>query len=209
MNLLSILESVFSLASRGGWVLIPIFCLGWFAWYLLLERYLCYRRLQRLSLKCFWNLYKNQGLESAKAFLKEKKKSYFAMLGEVVMNHYADGSEIVKYHLEEKQHQVSQELSKSMRSISVAASVAPLLGLLGTVSGMVHTFEIIEMFGFGNPVLLADGISEALLTTQAGLLVAFPLMLAYNHLSSRIERMEQEVWGEILKFEKVLQENLK
>ena len=131
------------------------------------------------------------------------------MLGEVVMNHCADGSEIVKYHLEEKQHQVSQELSKSMRSISVAASVAPLLGLLGTVSGMVHTFEIIEMFGFGNPVLLADGISEALLTTQAGLLVAFPLMLAYNHLSSRIERMEQEVWGEILKFEKVLQENLK
>ncbi|MBO5423731.1 MAG: MotA/TolQ/ExbB proton channel family protein [Fibrobacteraceae bacterium] len=131
------------------------------------------------------------------------------MLGEVVMNYYADGSEIVKYHLEEKQHQVSQELSKSMRSISVAASVAPLLGLLGTVSGMVHTFEIIEMFGFGNPVLLADGISEALLTTQAGLLVAFPLMLAYNHLSSRIERMEQEVWGEILKFEKVLQENLK
>ena len=122
---------------------------------------------------------------------------------------FRSGSEIVKYHLEEKQHQVSQELSKSMRSISVAASVAPLLGLLGTVSGMVHTFEIIEMFGFGNPVLLADGISEALLTTQAGLLVAFPLMLAYNHLSSRIERMEQEVWGEILKFEKVLQENLK
>ena len=96
-----------------------------------------------------------------------------------------------------------------MRSISVAAAVAPLLGLLGTVSGMVHTFEIIEMFGFGNPVLLADGISEALLTTQAGLLVAFPLMLAYNYLSSRIEHMEQNIWSEILKLQSVLLENQK
>jgi len=64
------------------------------------------------------------------------------------------------------------------KNIAALAAVAPLLGLLGTVMGMVHTFETIEHFGFGNPVLLADGISEALLTTQAGLLVAFPLLLA-------------------------------
>ena len=81
------------------------------------------------------------------------------------------------------------------------ASIAPLLGLLGTVSGMVHTFKTIQQFGFGNPVLLADGISEALLTTQAGLLVAFPLMLVYNYLESRVDSIGDFAWGEALKFE--------
>ncbi|MDR2999875.1 MAG: MotA/TolQ/ExbB proton channel family protein [Fibromonadaceae bacterium] len=68
------------------------------------------------------------------------------------------------------------------KDIAALATVAPLLGLLGTVMGMVHTFNTIERFGFGNPALLADGISEALLTTQAGLLVAFPLLLANTYL---------------------------
>ena len=71
------------------------------------------------------------------------------------------------------------------KNIAALAAVAPLLGLLGTVMGMVHTFETIESFGFGNPVLLADGISEALLTTQAGLLVAFPLLIANTYIKKR------------------------
>jgi biopolymer transport protein ExbB len=82
-----------------------------------------------------------------------------------------------------------------------------MLGLLGTVSGMVHTFETIQLFGFGNPVLMADGISEALLTTQAGLLVAFPLMLAYNYLAGRVEDVEKQAWSEALKFESFVFEN--
>ena len=143
------------------------------------------------------------------SMLQKKKKTYFALLGNIIFQNANRGETFIESHLEALQHKVSLELSKSMRSISVAAAVAPLLGLLGTVSGMVHTFEIIEMFGFGNPVLLADGISEALLTTQAGLLVAFPLMLAYNYLSSRIEHMEQNIWSEILKLQSVLLENQK
>lgn len=71
------------------------------------------------------------------------------------------------------------------KNIAALAAVAPLLGLLGTVMGMVRTFSTIERFGFGNPALLADGISEALLTTQAGLLVAFPLLLANTYLKRK------------------------
>lgn len=71
------------------------------------------------------------------------------------------------------------------KNIATLAAVAPLLGLLGTITGMVHTFETIERFGFGNPMLLADGISEALLTTQAGLLVAFPLLLANTYIKRK------------------------
>jgi biopolymer transport protein ExbB/TolQ len=74
---------------------------------------------------------------------------------------------------------------KHTKNIATLAAVAPLLGLLGTVMGMVHTFETIQHFGFGNPILLADGISEALLTTQAGLLVAFPLLLANTYIKRK------------------------
>jgi biopolymer transport protein ExbB len=69
---------------------------------------------------------------------------------------------------------------------------------------MVHTFEAIQLFGFGNPVLIADGISEALLTTQAGLLVAFPLLLTYNYLTESLERIEAQTWSLAIKVEQMM-----
>jgi biopolymer transport protein ExbB len=69
-------------------------------------------------------------------------------------------------------------------AIIVIAAVSPLLGLLGTVTGMISTFDIITEFGTGDPKLLSSGISEALITTKYGLVVAIPLLLAGNLLSS-------------------------
>ena len=66
----------------------------------------------------------------------------------------------------------------------VIAAVSPLLGLLGTVTGMISTFDIITEYGTGDPKLLSSGISEALITTKYGLVVAIPLLLAGNLLSS-------------------------
>ena len=77
--------------------------------------------------------------------------------------------------------------------ISVMASAAPLLGLLGTVTGMVSTFEVITLYGNQNPVLMADGISEALISTQSGLLVAFPLTLLKQRLDERVEILQQKM----------------
>lgn len=77
--------------------------------------------------------------------------------------------------------------------VSVMASAAPLLGLLGTVTGMVSTFEVITLYGNQNPVLMADGISEALISTQSGLLVAFPLTLLKQRLDERVEILRQEM----------------
>ncbi len=77
--------------------------------------------------------------------------------------------------------------------ISVMAATAPLLGLLGTVTGMVSTFNVITLYGNQNPVLMADGISEALISTQSGLLVAFPLTLLKQRLDERIELLKQQL----------------
>ncbi|MCL2282758.1 MAG: MotA/TolQ/ExbB proton channel family protein [Fibromonadales bacterium] len=74
---------------------------------------------------------------------------------------------------------------KASHMAMIMAKVAPLLGLLGTVTGMVRTFDVITLYGNQNPVLLADGISEALITTQSGLIIAFPLLLLNNRLVER------------------------
>ena len=77
--------------------------------------------------------------------------------------------------------------------VRVAAAAAPLLGLLGTVTGMVATFDVITLYGNQNPVLMADGISEALISTQSGLLIAFPLTLLRQRLEERIEDLGQQI----------------
>ncbi len=82
------------------------------------------------------------------------------------------------------------ELSRGLAAVTVLAAVAPLLGLLGTVVGMVRTFDVIAMFGTGHARELAGGLSQALVTTQAGLLVAIPGLLAGAVLRRRARRLE-------------------
>lgn len=77
--------------------------------------------------------------------------------------------------------------------ILVAAAVGPLLGLLGTVTGMIATFDIITEFGTGNPKLLSGGISEALITTEFGLIVAIPALILGNLLNGWAERIKNEM----------------
>ncbi len=73
------------------------------------------------------------------------------------------------------------------------AHLAPLLGLLGTVNGMIVTFKVIATYGNSNPILMADGISEALLTTQAGLSIAFPLLFIHTLLKNKLYQLKRQV----------------
>ena len=202
---ISVIEAAFGILFRGGWVLAPIFVLGWFGWFLMIERYGYYFMLKGGSvngvLGGFWKNLEKKGEDEAFKKLSRRPYGYFYALACDVRKYRDQGPVAVRNAMEETRHQISVNLSKSLRTISTCAALAPMLGLLGTVSGMVHTFETIQLFGFGNPVLMADGISEALLTTQAGLLVAFPLMLAYNYLSGRVEDVEKQAWSEALKYE--------
>ena len=192
---------------RGGWVLAPIFVIGWFGWFLMLERYGYYFMLRGKSVSAFWKNLEKWGEDYAFQKLRVRPNGYFLALAEDVRKYRDRGPVAVRNAMEATRHNISINLSKSLKTISTCAALAPMMGLLGTVSGMVHTFETIKQFGFGNPVLLADGISEALLTTQAGLLVAFPLMLAYNYLAGCVEKVEDETWSEALKYESFVFEN--
>lgn len=82
-------------------------------------------------------------------------------------------------------------LEQGQNFIKLLATVAPLLGLLGTVTGMIGTFQSITLYGTSDPKLMANGISQALMTTALGLLVAIPLMFGHSYLSSRSRRLGQ------------------
>ena len=197
----SLFEAAMNILFRGGWVLAPIFLLGWFGWFLMLERYGYYFMLRGKSVSAFWKNLEKWGEDYAFQKLRVRPNGYFLALAEDVRKYRDRGPVAVRNAMEATRHGISLNLSRSLKTISTCAALAPMMGLLGTVSGMVHTFETIKQFGFGNPVLLADGISEALLTTQAGLLVAFPLMLAYNYLAGCVEKVEDETWREAVKYE--------
>jgi biopolymer transport protein ExbB len=84
-------------------------------------------------------------------------------------------------------------LERALTMLGAVAAVAPLLGLLGTVSGMIGTFDVISAHGAGNPRLLSGGISVALITTQLGLIVAVPALLAHAWISRIVERRTSEL----------------
>ena len=201
MDEYSVIEATMSILLRGGWVLLPLFLIGWLGWFLMFERYGYYLMLKGRSTSTFFKDLDAFGEEAAFAGLKKRRFGYFLALVENIREYRKDGPVAVRNAMLATRHNLDVSLSKSLKTIATCASIAPLLGLLGTVSGMVHTFDTIQKFGFGNPVLLADGISEALLTTQAGLLVAFPLMLVYNYLESRVDSIGDYAWGEALKYE--------
>ncbi len=105
--------------------------------------------------------------------------------------------------LEELMHErmlgVIPRLDRHLGTLAVLGGVAPLLGLLGTVTGMIHTFELVTLFGSGNERILSQGISEALVTTMSGLIIAVPVLLAHAFLSRRvrviISELEQSIAG--------------
>ena len=80
-------------------------------------------------------------------------------------------------------------LERFLSTIGILAGIAPLLGLLGTVTGMISTFDMITQLGTGQPRLMAGGISEALLTTATGLVIAIPVLLMHSYLSSRSDQI--------------------
>jgi len=97
------------------------------------------------------------------------------------------GREIMMERVEDTGRHVIHELERFLNSLGTIASIAPLLGLLGTVTGIIRAFNAVMLGGMGDPRLLAGGISEALITTAGGLAVAIPSFIAYRYLRGKVE----------------------
>jgi biopolymer transport protein ExbB len=106
----------------------------------------------------------------------------------------------MKEAIEDTGRQVVQELERFLNTLGTIASITPLLGLLGTVIGMIKVFTAITSLGVGNPTVLAGGISEALITTAAGLSVAIPSLMFYRYFRGKVDalvlKMVEVIHGE-------------
>lgn len=186
--MVELLESAFKQIELGGWVMYPLVITSLWMWYLIGEKLYDMYFLAKGD-RPFVQLRKDigKGDLSAAAWQRFIIDGY---MKERTGNR--DWDESIIHSL---QIHVEQFVAKYTGTIKLLAMVSPLLGLLGTVSGMVKTFVVIAEFGTGNARALASGISEALITTQTGLVVAVPglfmasfLLRRSNGLVERIDR---------------------
>jgi biopolymer transport protein ExbB len=101
---------------------------------------------------------------------------------------------------------VVHDLERFLNTLGTIAAVSPLLGLLGTVAGIIHAFNAITANGIGDPRVLSGGIGEALITTAAGLSVAIPSLIAYRFLRGRVERLVVRMEKEAMRLVDALDE---
>jgi biopolymer transport protein ExbB len=106
---------------------------------------------------------------------------------------------VIKESIEDTGRHVVHELDRFIGALGTIASLSPLMGLLGTVLGMIRTFNAITSDGIGNPAALAGGIAEALITTAAGLTVAIPALIGYKYLRGRVEALVVQMEKEAIK----------
>ena len=113
---------------------------------------------------------------------------------------------VMKENIEESGRHVIHSMDKYMTTLGTIAAIAPLLGLLGTVVGMIEVFSVITAQGVGSPAELAGGISKALLTTAAGIIIAVPALIFHRHFRGKINDYAVEMEKEAIKLLNVTQQ---
>ncbi len=189
---------MFEFVKAGGWLMLPIILCSIAAAAISIERYLVLKPEKvapRHLLAQVWGWIKNNQLDAGK--LRDLKAS--SPLGRILsagLSNSRHGREVMKESIQEAASHVIHELERYLNTLGTIAVITPLLGLLGTVLGMIKVFTAIMLQGTGNAGVLAGGISEALITTAAGMSVAIPAVIMHRYLSRRVDTvvvaLEQE-----------------
>ena len=190
-------ESLKSTYQAGGVVMLPILLVGTIGFYYLFSSWFrigsdFFRQDIQKVIKNLRHDLNEGGVEKAMSRLK-KRRGILASELRYAIEHAQRNPEEFRDIMQVRRLGTMRHMEKGSHIVAVMAAAAPLLGLLGTVTGMVSTFEVITLYGNQNPVLMADGISEALISTQSGLLVAFPLTLLKQRLDERVEILTQDL----------------
>jgi len=176
---------------RGGILMAPILVFSVVALGIFLERLWVLRRsliLPEEQLSQLENLLRKKMIPEARTYCQQHPSPLTRILF-AGLQQYGNSRYLIKENMEERGKAEALELKKYIGLLHTIASVSPLLGLLGTVSGMIKVFSTISVEGVGDPASLATGISEALITTAAGLTVAIPTFLGQRYLAGRAERL--------------------
>jgi biopolymer transport protein ExbB len=174
----------------GGVVMLPLVVLSLVMWLLIVNRTLFFRRLHL----------KNMNAKTAREHIRNgcipdpmQYRGAVSLLVAEFIRRRSGHPELDRHILDETVMKINRQLTDYLAVIGVLAAIAPLLGLLGTVTGMIATFDVLAVFGRGNAKAMAGGISEALITTQTGLLVAIPGLYMKGFLDRRARNLSQRI----------------
>jgi biopolymer transport protein ExbB len=198
------LDYIVDTGVRAGVIVLFIFLASLYAWFLIMRKR-DFLESEYRGGDSFWEdirLSLEGGSTGNITYALKKDGRYISSIFQYVM----DGSSLrdMEARAEEKRIYFYRVLNRDMGTIAAIAGISPLLGLLGTVTGMMKTFGAIKLYGSANPALMAEGISQALLTTQAGLLVAFPIIIARAYLKNRIKETMDTMEQILLKLKGLL-----
>lgn len=185
---MDLLWRLLEFAKTGGWVMVPVALTSVLMWTLIGERLMTFRRLGRRDI----------GVQDAIRAVQGTPVNSFghglrATLVRNFVRKRTGDPDLDRRIVRECAMRIEPVIDRNLSVIAVLASIAPLLGLLGTVSGMITTFMVIAQLGTGNARPLAGGISEALVATQAGLLVAVPGLFASVALRRRATELSNRL----------------
>lgn len=180
---------MFAFVREGGWLMVPLLLCSVVALAITLER-LWTLRTKRVCpehlLAEVWLWLKN-GEVDAQRLESLKRHSPLGRVLAAGLAHRGDSRSLMKEAIEDTGRHVVHELGRYLNALGTIAGISPLLGLLGTVFGIMRVFAVITSQGTGNAQSLAGGIAEALITTAAGLSIAIPTLIAYRYFRGKID----------------------
>ncbi len=182
----------------GGWLMMPIILCSILAVAIIIERFLALRgrRVMPAAVPAQVRQWAVQHELDAKHIEQLRRSSPLGRILAAALDNRDRPREIIKEAVEDTGRHVVHELERFLNTLGTIAGITPLLGLLGTVVGMIRVFSAIMVHGVGDPNELAGGISEALITTAAGLTVAIPAYFFYRYfrglVRSYVVQMEQQ-----------------
>ena len=186
---------MWELVRAGGAFMVPIIICSIAAVGILLERLWTLQRKRVLPeelIKKVAQLAETNQVNSKVIEALEKNSPLGRVMAAALANRDR-GRDIMMERVQDTGRHVVHELERFLNSLGTIASISPLLGLLGTVAGIIRAFNAVMLGGMGDPRMLAGGISEALVTTAGGLAVAIPSLIANRYLRGKVERIVVEM----------------
>ena len=180
-------ETLYEKLAQGGPVMVPLLSLGFAALIVAIVKWFQFSRIRLVSENELQQVLQHLEKEESGAALK-LAQGIPGLAGELLatgVEHFDEKKEYIEEILYEKMLGARSKLERGLPFLALAATTGPLMGLLGTVTGMIATFKLISSFGSGDPKLLAAGISEALMATATGMAVAIPALLLHAFMSRK------------------------
>ncbi|SJZ35737.1 biopolymer transport protein ExbB [Cetobacterium ceti] len=186
--------------TNGGILMYFILLMSIIGLAVIIERFIYFKANQQITMvklrPMLREALEKQDIKGAISTLGNTKSSTARVLREILAFWYQTKTTNI-ISLEEKGREAAlaqiPQLERNMWILSIVAHTTPLIGLLGTVTGMIKAFQAVSIYGTGDPSVLANGISQALFTTAGGLIVAIPALIFYNYFNRKIDEQINEM----------------